>query len=80
MQQERTFREFTEENPNFALVIDGEVAENFSFPSFKSESMPEMIEKLIAIFKSNPTIIPTMEYIEPGHIWNGTEFIPGEVE
>jgi hypothetical protein len=68
------FRGFTEENPNFALIIDGEVAGNFSFPSIVP--MPEIISELIAIFKSSPTIVKAFEFIEPGSTWNGSEFTP----
>ena len=68
------FRGFTEENPNFALIIDGEVAGNFSFPSI--EPMPETISELIAIFKSSPTIVKAFEFIEPGSTWDGSEFTP----
>lgn len=69
-------REFTEESPNFALIIDGEVVENFSFPSFLPGEMPPIIEKLIAIFKSGPTLVKTLEMIEPGSVWDGNEFTP----
>lgn len=68
-------REFTDESPNFALVIDGEVASNFAFPTFQGPT-PPMIEMLVAIFKSNPTIIPTLENIEPGSTWDGQQFTP----
>jgi hypothetical protein len=70
------FREFTEENPNFALVIDGEVADNFSFPSFPGGQIPEIIEKLIAIFKSDPKVVKVLERIEPGSSWDGKKFTP----
>ena len=72
--EEINFRPFTEDNPNFALIIDGEVASSFSFPSM--DPLPETIEKLIAIFKSSPTIIKTFEYIEPGSTWDGQNFTP----
>lgn len=70
-------RQFTDESPNFALVIDGEVADNFSFPSFGPDmTVPPIIEKLIAIFKSNPIIVTTLEMIEPGSSWDGETFTP----
>lgn len=72
--EEITFRPFTEDNPNFALIVDGEVASNFSFPSM--DPLPETIEQLIAIFKSSPTIIKTFEFIQPGSTWDGQNFIP----
>ena len=72
--EEKTFRPFTEDNPNFALIVDGEVANNFSFPLI--DPLPESIEQLIAIFKSSPTIIKTFEFIEPGSTWDGQNFIP----
>jgi hypothetical protein len=71
--EEITFRPFTEDNPNFALIVDGEVASNFSFPSI--DPLPETIEQLIAIFKSSPTVIKTFEFIEPGSTWDGQNFI-----
>lgn len=74
MENEVTFRTFTPDNPNFALVIDGEVADNFSFPSFSNGELPFQIEKLIAIFKSNPTIVESLEFIEPGSTWDGSQF------
>jgi hypothetical protein len=70
--EEITFRPFTEDNPNFALIVDGEVASNFSFPSM--DPLPETIEQLIAIFKSSPTIIKTFEFIKPGSTWDGQNF------
>ena len=73
---EINFRPFTEDNPNFALIIDGEVAGNFAFPSIPIENMPETILELIAIFKSSPTIVKAFEYIEPGSTWDGSEFTP----
>jgi hypothetical protein len=73
---EITFRPFTSESPNFALVVDGEVADNFSFPAFANGEMPLQIEKLIAIFKSNPIIVEALEHIEPGSTWDGSEFTP----
>lgn len=75
--QEYFVREFTNESPNFALVIDGEVADNFSFPSYPpGVDVPPIIEKLVAIFKSGPTIITTMQIIEPGSTWDGETFTP----
>ena len=71
-----TFREFTSDNPNFALVINGEVADNFSFPAFPDGQTPEIIEKLIAIFKSNPVVVESLEYVEPGSSWDGATFTP----
>lgn len=70
--EEITFRPFTEDNPNFALIVDGEVASNFSFPSM--DPLPETIEQLIAIFKSSPTVIKTFEFIKPGSTWDGQNF------
>jgi hypothetical protein len=74
--REMHFRTFTNENPNFALVIDGEVADNFSFPSFANGELPFQLEKLIAIFKSNPTIVEVLEFVEPGSSWDGKKFTP----
>jgi hypothetical protein len=71
-----TFREFREDNPNFALVIDGQVAGNFAFPSIAAEDMPPILEELIAIFKSSPTVVKALDYIEPGSTWDGSTFTP----
>jgi hypothetical protein len=73
---EPTFATWTEENPVFALIIDGEVVDNFAFPPFPEGAMPEQVEKWIAIFKSNPTLVPSLVRIEPGSTWDGTNFTP----
>lgn len=59
---------------SFAFVIDGEVAEVVSFP-------PDL-EKYIAIYESNPVIVPVTEDNSSdviggvlGSTWNGTKFI-----
>jgi hypothetical protein len=74
--EQLSFRTFTEDNPNFALIIDGEVAGNFSFPSIAPEDMPDVISELIAIFKSAPTIVKALDYIELGSTWDGLGFTP----
>jgi hypothetical protein len=55
---------------NFAIIIDGEVASNMTFPS----EIP-MAEKLEAIYSSAPIFIRTEERIEEGLLWNGEGFV-----
>jgi hypothetical protein len=51
----------------FAIVVDGEVAGNYCF---KEED-----EKWVAIFSSNPTVIPVDFPVEEGSIWDGAKFL-----
>lgn len=74
--EEIQIRTFSEDSPNFALVIDGEVADNFSLPSFPPGQTPPIIEKLVAIFKSSPTIVTTLDWVIPGSTWDGESFHP----
>ena len=76
---EIVFPTYTEDNPLFALIIDGEVVENFAFPPFPPGGMPEIVEKWIAIFKSNPTLVPVLQRVEPGSTWDGQNFTPPAV-
>ena len=50
----------------FAIVVDGEVAGNYCF---KEED-----EKWVAIFSSNPTVVPVDSPIVEGSIWDGKGF------
>ena len=59
---------------SFAFVIDGEVVEVVAFP--------EEAEKIIAIYESNPTIVPVTPENQSGlfggvlgSTWDGTQFI-----
>lgn len=59
---------------SFAFVIDGEVAEVVAFPV--------EAEKIIAIYESNPIIVPVTPENQDGlfgdvvgSTWNGTKFI-----
>lgn len=54
---------------NFAIIIDGEVASNMTFPS----EIP-MAEKLEAIYSSAPIFVRTAERIEEGVLWDGERF------
>jgi hypothetical protein len=56
---------------NFAIIIDGEVASNMTFPP----QIP-MAPKLEAIYSSSPTFVRTEERIEEGSTWDGTTFTP----
>ena len=55
---------------NFAIIIDGEVASNMTFPSH----IP-LAPKLEAIYSSSPIFVRTEERIEEGSLWNGTGFV-----
>ena len=73
MTEENTFeltgdQYLIQSSKNFALIIDGEVAGNYTVPSFPGT------EKLIAIFQSNPTIVETEEKIAEGSTWDGQDF------
>lgn len=50
----------------FAIVVDGEVAGNYCF---KEED-----EKWVAIFSSNPTVVPVESPVIEGSIWDGEGF------
>jgi hypothetical protein len=50
----------------FAIVVDGEVAGNYCF---KEED-----EKWVAIFSSNPIVIPVENPVVEGSIWDGKGF------
>jgi hypothetical protein len=59
---------------SFAFVIDGEVAEVVAFPV--------EAEKIIAVYESNPIIVPVTPETQDGlfgevlgSTWNGTQFI-----
>jgi len=69
-------------NPNFVFVIEGEVAGNFKFPTMgKDENgiqipMPPGMEEMIAIFRSRPIIVETVDEIPKGSMWDGENFTP----
>jgi hypothetical protein len=50
----------------FAIVVDGEVAGNYCF---KEED-----EKWVAIFSSDPTVVPVDVPVEEGATWDGEAF------
>jgi hypothetical protein len=50
----------------FAIVVDGEVAGNYCF---KEED-----EKWVAIFSSNPTVVPVESPVIEGSTWDGESF------
>lgn len=60
----------------FALIVDNEVAGIARFPdSVNGGELPGEMEKSIAIFRSNPTIVEIVdELVEEGYIWNGVSF------
>lgn len=55
---------------NFAIIIDGEVAGNFSYPADASNA-----DKFVAIYSSAPTFIRTEQPIQEGSVWDGTNFV-----
>lgn len=55
---------------NFAIIIDGEVAGNVTYPSEAYNA-----DKMEAIYSSAPTFVRTEQRIDEGLIWNGTEFV-----
>ena len=59
-----------EEFTNFVLIVDNEVAINYKLPVILAT------EKMIAVLKSNPIILETLEEIEEGSTWDGQNFIP----
>jgi hypothetical protein len=69
-------------NPNFVFVIEGEVAANFKFPVMGLDEngiqlpMPPGMEEMIAIFRSRPIIIETIDPVDRGSTWDGQNFIP----
>jgi hypothetical protein len=75
MTEENTFeltgdQSLIQSSKNFALIIDGEVAGNYTVPVFLGT------EKIIAIFQSNPTIVETEDKIAEGSTWDGQTFTP----
>jgi hypothetical protein len=63
--------------PNFVLVVEGEVAGNFTLPdrSNAPEDVANSFEKMVAIFSSDPKIIVSDVPVEEGLLWNGEGFI-----
>lgn len=56
---------------NFVAIIDGEVAGNLTFPAeFKN------IEKIIAIYTSEPKFVRTETPIPEGSTYDGNTFTP----
>lgn len=55
---------------NFAIIIDGEVAGNVTYPGTTANA-----EKLIAIYSSAPTFVRTDERIKEGLLWDGEKFV-----
>lgn len=55
---------------NFAIIIDGEVAGNVTYPV----NLPSA-SKLEAIYSSAPTFVRTDERIQEGSTWDGERFI-----
>lgn len=67
----------------FAMIVDNEVVESIRLPEIEDITpnsqkpyVASELERVIAIYSSDPRIIPTDEPVEKGSIWNGTSFIP----
>lgn len=56
---------------NFAIIIDGEVAGNVTYPSTMAGA-----DKFDAIYSSAPTFVKTENRIEEGSTWDGKTFTP----
>lgn len=62
----------------FVMVVDGEAVSNFQFPEkgdAVSDETAEEFTRLIAIYSSDPRIIPYGDLVKPGSMWNGSKFI-----
>lgn len=60
-------------------MVNNEVVGNYQFPEKGdniSDDVAEGFERTIAIFNSNPQIIPCESIIEIGSVWDGKKFIP----
>jgi hypothetical protein len=62
----------------FAFIVDGEVAKLGSFPeTIDGGELPLELQKTIAVFRSNPTIIEIVDQlVEEGFLWDGQNFVP----
>jgi len=62
----------------FAFIVDGEVAKIGTFPeTADGGELPQELQKTIAIFRSNPTIIEIVDQlVEEGFLWDGQNFVP----
>lgn len=59
---------------NFVILVDNEVVGNISF---STEAQGVDLDKVIAIYSSDPRFIPHHEKrIEEGYIWDGQNFNP----
>lgn len=56
---------------NFAIIIDGEVAGNVTYPSEAPNA-----EKMEAIYSSAPTFVRTEQRIDEGSTYDGSTFTP----
>jgi hypothetical protein len=54
---------------NFAIIIDGEVAGNVTYPSEALNA-----EKMEAIYSSAPTFVRTEQRIDEGSTYDGSTF------
>jgi hypothetical protein len=54
----------------FAVIVDGEVAANATYPDIP------LFEKAVAIARSNPIFVEVPEPIVEGSTWDGSTFTP----
>ncbi len=67
----------------FSMIVENEVVQTFQLPQI--EDIPSHdehryveteLEKVIAIYSSDPRIIPTEALVSEGSIWDGQDFTP----
>lgn len=67
----------------FAMIVDNEVVQTIRLPEIEDipsgnehRYVEDELEKTIAIYSSDPRIIPTDRLVEKGLIWDGQNFNP----
>ncbi len=67
----------------FAMIVGNEVVQTIRLPEIEDildgqehRYVEEELEKVIAIYSSDPRIIPTEEPVAEGSTWDGTSFTP----
>ena len=67
----------------FAMIVENEVVQTIRLPEIEDipngqehRHVEEELDKVIAIYSSNPQIIPTEAPIAEGFLWDGQNFTP----
>lgn len=67
----------------FAMIVENEVVQTISLPEIEdilseheNRYVKDELDKVIAIYSSDPRIIPTEAPVAEGSIWDGQDFIP----